>query len=333
MFAENQSNAFYQRRFPEAPVKINAKVDMIELRARAADPKKHMYLFRASALTADLGDKHLKLPDMGIGYFMSSHLASATGRPAQTSLLNQDTAVPVNYALNGLMAENPTEAMNMIEPGGVIEMGNADNTDSVVNLLRGGGIDIIYNCPRPSRLNAFLQVSVPTVDEAKAMKSPVVAQALGTDGVTGLMVSEFNPHLMDYLSPEGFRYYLTTPTPGNPDTRHPIMKNAVYGMLDRLTEFHNAILDATNPGVGNRLPVRTQDDIKNFAYGVGTLHDLVHRASNYKNLNEKLIEPLNGSVQHMGGVKLHREKWVMFHGQQCGINGSILPVSCINYGM
>ncbi len=317
---QTKSNDIATQRHPQAWIKINGRFAKTEMESRTnpADLPEHEELYPGNALPTDMTDQKLFNIEWAPAYFMKADWSSPGGGGMNTrDLLNQDNAVEAIVPLNGLLAKkNLTpeaqrlEVKNKIEPAGFIEMGNADNKSTRYNLLRGGAFSVMFNAPNGCRLNAFLELDVPTLEESDVMMSHAAALALGRKGIVSLMMREWNPIEADYTSTNGLVWYLSK----RGTSHEPLETKAIVAILEAVHTIGNAVNLHVTPNVF-----------------IATMHaDLAASAKSGK--HSLVTKALNSAIQGMGAVKLQREKWILLQADQVGINGKWTSVHGISYG-
>jgi hypothetical protein len=317
----NLSRDYYDTRLEQAVVKLNGKLGMTESKMRA-DGDPNLMMFKPNTMPNDATDQMYLLPDLSPCYYMTRDYDDLNGmEPSMT--LGSDVGVEVYVALNGLIGLTREKLRAQIEPAGTIEMGNADNRSTRVNVRQGGSYSIMYNGTKPARLNALLELDVPTEDEADLMESHVAAQATGRKGVTPLMFREYDPKTAEYLRPEGLLFYLRDETAAEDGIRgSPLMRKAVKRLVKSLSAVHKALeeVDRSVTGVDTRDPA----ELKTY------LLDILADSTN-TGVEGPITTAVNEFIRATEAVKLDRTKWVGYQTQQVALPGRFTPVNHVNY--
>lgn len=199
--ANRMTNRPKVARFPQAITKINAMVDMVELRRRLAYPDHAGVLFPVDGAMLRSSDDVMLQADGDPAYIMRDRFGLFP-IPARQDFTTQDISVHALTALNGLIGESPDAVESKIEFVGWVEMGNDKTQRPHFNVIRGGAFTILYNGVRPCRQNAYLRVRVPGKEEADLMQSDKVSHAQGRHGVVTLMYEEYDPLQTNFLTLE-----------------------------------------------------------------------------------------------------------------------------------
>jgi hypothetical protein len=316
----NLSRDYYDTRLEQAVVKLNGKLGMTESKMRA-DGDPNLMKFKPNTMPNDATDQMYLLPDLSPCYYMTRDYDDLNGmEPSMT--LGSDVGVEVYVALNGLIGLHREELRAQIEPAGTIEMGNADNRSTRVNVRQGGSYSIMYNGTKPARLNALLELDVPTKGEADLMESHVAAQATGRNGVVPLMFREYDPKTAEYLKPDGLLFYLRDQSIAEKGIRgSPLMRNAVARLVESLSAVHKA-LDAIDRNAG--VDTTNSKELKD--------HMMVALEAYAEDGSEaEIITATTAFIRATEAVKLDRTKWVKFQTQQVALPGRFTPVNHVNY--